>query len=72
MCKSPLTGKNGRVYFLDILEHSRKPELDLVGQWRKREVLGGFGAKDWRGQKVKGRLTFSEVRGVLGRPRPPG
>lgn len=32
VCKSPLTGKNGRVYFLDVLEHSSKPELDLVWQ----------------------------------------
>lgn len=33
MCKSPLTSKNGSVYFLDILEHSKKPALALVGQW---------------------------------------
>lgn len=66
MCKSPPTGKNGGVYFLDILERSRKPELVLVGQW-----IWSQGLERPEGAQ-KGRLTFSEAKGVLGDPGRPG
>lgn len=66
VCKSPPTGKNGGVYFLDILERSRKPELVLVGQW-----IWSQGLERPEGAQ-KGRLTFSEAKGVLGDPGRPG
>lgn len=66
MCKSPPTGKNGGVYFLGILERYRKPELVLVGQW-----IWSQGLERPEGAQ-KGRLTFSEAKGVLGDPGCPG